>query len=112
MKYSTTLKNNYEFRRLYTRGKCESSKHLVLYCRKNYRRENRFGITVTKKLGNAVKRNKIRRRLKEIYRLNEALLHTGYDLVIVAKPAILSADYRTLDAEFKAVCAKLRLVQK
>ena len=71
MKYSVSLKSNRDFRRLYSRGKQAVAPTMVLYTRKNRLKENRLGITTGKKLGNAVTRNRIRRRLREIYRLHE-----------------------------------------
>ena len=73
MKFTDSLKNNYEFRRLYSRGDSAAASRVVLYCRKNRGGSNRLGITVGTKIGKAVVRNKIRRRLREIYRTNEAL---------------------------------------
>ena len=76
MKYSTSLKLNHVFRRLYhTSGFGDG--YLVLYARKNRTPGNRVGITVSKKLGKAHVRNRTRRRLREIYRLHEALFFPG-----------------------------------
>lgn len=54
---------------------------------------NRFGITVSKKIGKAVVRNKVRRRIYEAFRLYESSLKTGYDMVIVAKNHALDSDF-------------------
>ncbi|HXW70764.1 MAG TPA: ribonuclease P protein component [Methylocella sp.] len=60
----------------------------------------RFGFTVTKRIGGAVQRNRIRRRLKEALRLLDPLpARAGYDYVIVAKPEALALPFRTLQAE-------------
>ena len=84
MKYSTSLKLNHIFRRLYrTSGVADGL--LVLYARKNRTDGNRVGITVSKKLGKAHVRNRTRRRLREIYRLHEALFSPGWDIVVVAR---------------------------
>lgn len=61
---------------------------MILYVRKNRRKYNRLGITVGKKVGCAVKRNRARRIIRQAYRETEHLLPTGIDLVIVALPAI------------------------
>lgn len=66
---------------------------------------NRVGFTVTTKLGKAVVRNRIRRRLREIYRLNEARLCRGADLVIVARTRSLEASYAVLEQDFLTGCA-------
>ena len=72
-----TLKKNYEFRRLYSRGKSAAAPVLVVYCRQNGTDRGRVGFTVSNKIGNAVVRNGIRRRLREIYRLNSPSLQNG-----------------------------------
>ena len=85
LKFSETLKKNYEFRRLYSKGKSAATPVLVVYCRRTKRAYNRIGITVTNKVGKAVHRNRVRRRIREIYRLNEYRLLPGTDLVVVAR---------------------------
>ena len=71
-----SLKENAAFRRLYHRGKTTGSRYLVIYCSKNRLGVNRFGMTVSTKLGHAVVRNRMRRRLREIYRDMCQLLDT------------------------------------
>ena len=84
MKFSSALKLNHIFRRLYATSGFANT-YLVLYGRKNRTASNRVGITVGKKLGHAVVRNRVRRRLREVYRLNESKFAPGWDLVIVAR---------------------------
>ena len=110
LKSSVSIKNNYEFRRLYSKGKSAATPLLVVYCRKTRRDHNRLGITVTAKLGKAVQRNRVRRRLREIYRLNSARLQQGYDIIIVARVRSRYAEYRQLDAAYLAACKKLGLL--
>ena len=111
MQFSSTLKKNHEFRRIYSKGTSAVSPCLVLYCRKNGSGVNRFGITVSAKLGHAVKRNRVRRRIKEIYRLNEGSLRLGYDLIIVSRSKGIRAGYRTLETEFLCLAGKLGLLR-
>jgi len=87
MKKTEAIKLNKEFKSLYYRGGCQVSKRIVLYFRKNKNNNdiNRLGLTVSKKIGNAVIRNRIRRLIKENYRLREDKLLSGYDLVFVAR---------------------------
>ena len=85
MKRAVTLKENYEFRRLYQKGASAVGGGMVLYCRKNRLGHNRLGVTVSVKLGHAVVRNRARRRLREVYRLNSGRLRQGYDMILVAR---------------------------
>ena len=105
MKYSTSLKLNHIFRRLYhSNGLADS--YLVLYARKNRSETNRVGITVGKKLGHAVVRNRTRRRLREIYRLNEHRFQPGWDIVVVARTRAVEAPFEKLTASYLALAAK------
>ncbi|MBQ1620227.1 MAG: ribonuclease P protein component [Oscillospiraceae bacterium] len=111
MKRATTLKENYEFRRMYAKGKSGVSPCLVVYCRPNHRAHNRLGITVGAKLGHAVVRNRVRRRLREIYRLNQPRMKQGYDIVLVGRVRAASASYQELERAFLRVCEKLSLLE-
>ncbi len=95
MKYSCSLKLNHIFQRLY-RTNGFANGNLVLYARKNRSATNRVGITVSKKLGHAVVRNRIRRRFREAYRLNEDKFQPGWDIVLVARSRAISADFEDL----------------
>ncbi len=110
MNVRRTLKKNSDFRRLYARGKSTATPYLVLYCRPNRRAENRLGYTVSTKLGHAVVRNRVRRRLREIVRLSEPVLKQGFDIVIVARSRCVGAPYRKIEASFLEACGKLGLI--
>ncbi len=112
MKFTGTLKKNYEFRRLYSKGKSTAVPSLVLYVRKTKRDSNRIGITVSTKLGKAVVRNKVRRRIREIYRLNEEKMKPGLELVIVARVRAVSSSYQQLERDLLAACRKLELLRE
>ncbi len=90
-----TLKKNKDFRRIYIKGNSFVSPFVVTYILKNHSAENRLGITTSKKIGNAVKRNRARRIIRQAY--NELLpnLRNGYDFVFVARgktPFVKSTD--------------------
>lgn len=112
MRFSQSLKENNLFRRLYAKGKSTVNGHVVIYCRKNNSAENRIGYTVSKKLGHAVVRNRVRRRLREIYRLHEADFRPGYDIVVVARSNAVSASYARLERSFMTAAGKLGLLEK
>jgi len=111
VKFSISLKSNNDFRRLYAKGKCASSHNMVLYCRPNRLRLNRVGITVSAKLGKAVVRNRVRRRLREVYRLNEDKLSPGYDIVLVARGRVKTALFRDLETDFLSLCQELGIAK-
>ena len=111
MKYSTSLKLNHIFRRLYhSNGLADS--YLVLYARKNRSETNRVGITVGKKLGHAVVRNRTRRRLREIYRLNEHRFQPGWDIVVVARTRAVKAPFDKLTGSFLSLAEKAGILCK
>lgn len=105
MKFSSSLKLNHIFRRLYhTNG--QANGYLVLYARKNRTNTNRIGITVSKKLGKAHIRNRVRRRLREIYRLNEDQFQPGWDVVVVARSRSIEAPFDKLTDGYLALARK------
>ena len=95
MKFSSSLKFNHIFQRLY-RTNGQSNGYLVLYARKNRTATNRVGITVSKRLGKANVRNRVRRRLRDVYRLNEEKFQSGWDIVIVARTRAIHAPFEKL----------------
>ena len=105
MEFSKSLKLNHIFQRLYhTKGFANG--YLVLYARKNREGINRLGITVSKKLGKAHIRNRVRRRFREVYRLHEDRFSPGWDIVLVART-------KSVDAPFSELCkACLSLADK
>lgn len=84
-----TLKLNKEFKRLYYRGKCAVTRTVVVYVQKNRFGHNRVGLTCGKSVGNAVKRSRAKRLMRESYRLILPDMRQGYDIVIIARTGIL-----------------------
>lgn len=111
MEHTVSIKENHLFRRLYAKGKSAVTPTLALYCRKNGLAVNRLGLTVGSKVGNAVLRNRTRRRMRESYRLREAAVKTGYDLVLVARSRAAQADYQELDRHLYSLLRRLELLK-
>ena len=110
MKFSCALKLNHIFRRLYaTSG--QANGYLVMYARRNRSDINRIGITAGKKLGHAVVRNRVRRRLREIYRLNEDKFAPGWDIVVVARSRCVDADFQKLTRAYLSLAEKAGVLQ-
>jgi len=91
------LRNNRDFRKVYDKGKSISNKYLVMFYIKNGLDYNRVGFSTTKKLGNAVIRNKVKRLIKESFRLNNDNLINGYDIVFLARIRATSASYEDME---------------
>ena len=110
MNPAVTVKENYEFRRIYRKGRSAVSPCLVVYCQKNRRGQSRLGVTVSTKLGHAVVRNRVRRRLREIYRLNREKMPAGYDIIIVARVRAAETPYRKLERHYLRCPGELGLL--
>lgn len=85
MEKSVSLCKNNDFRRAYARGKSYVTPVVVVYVRKNRMGLRRVGITTSKKIGNAVQRNRARRVIREAYRQLLPYIRPGFDLVFVAR---------------------------
>ena len=113
MNKTLAIKENHLFRALYHRGKSAARKTMVLYVMKRRNQAvNHLGITVSVKLGCAVVRNRARRRLREVYRLNETRLKSGFDIVIVARKAAYDAPFEVLEADFLKLAGQLSLLEE
>ena len=97
MLYTEILKEPGVFSRIYRRGNRVFSSGLCAYFAVNRHPYNRFGITVGKKVGGAVQRNRAKRIIRAAYRKNEILLPIGYDIVISATADINGKKSQDLD---------------
>ena len=88
MQQTEMLNQNREFLYLYKKGSCFIGPLVVLYVKKNRYQNKRLGVTVGKKIGKAVVRNRAKRIIRESYRINEHSVKNGYDIVIVARNRI------------------------
>ena len=106
-RYSPVLKNDYEFRRAYNKGKSAASGSVVVYAFKKKRGGIRIGITTGKKIGNAVKRNRARRLIREAYRLMKAELSGNWDIVFVARTRTAELKMQDVQKDMARLMKKL-----
>ena len=108
MQKTYKLTENYLFRRTYNRGKSEVSPTIVLYYHKKPgQKYNYLGITASKKIGNAVSRNRARRVILESYRLLEPHMETGYTFVIVARAKAAQVKMQIVRDDMRRLLGKI-----
>ena len=83
MRKIDTLKKNYEFKNVLDKGKFYRGKYITIYISKNKKEKNVIGIAVSKKVGKDVKRNRIKRLIRESYYLKRNQLEKGYNIVFL-----------------------------
>jgi ribonuclease P protein component len=98
------LKRSSDISRVFASGRKVSCYGAKLYYRENGRAGNRLTVTLVRKYGTAVQRNRAKRVVREAYRLNKASLKKGYDMVVVLYPHTDS--YRKRAAQFALLCEK------
>ena len=118
-----TLKQNREFQRAYKKGQYKAGRYIVVYVVPNKREHNRIGISIGRKFGNSVQRNRVKRLIRESYRSLRPGMAQGYDLVFMVRAAKKSApsqnrkykaesvpQYREVRAEIERALKKLGLI--
>ena len=93
------IKKRKDFLRVYEDGVRVNSKNFIVILSRNQAGDKRLGITVTKKVGNAVKRNRIKRLLREFFRLNKKTLPDSLDIVIIVKKGVPFLTYNDVYEE-------------
>ncbi len=101
MLFTTIIKSNKNFMKVYRKGKFSANNLAVVYFLPNRSPYNRIGITTSKKIGNAVQRNRARRIIRAAYRNTEELFPIGFDIVFVARTDILNAKSTNIEVFIK-----------
>ena len=100
-----TLKKDKEFRYVYKKGKSFANKNLVIYYIKNNTKDLKIGISISKKVGKAVVRNRLRRLIKENLR-NMNYIKTGYTIIFLSKIGSEKIDYNQMKGSIKHILKK------
>lgn len=98
MIFTESLKKNRDFKIVFKNGKSRANKYLVLYVLENGLEKNRIGISISKKVGNSVIRHRIKRLVKESYRLHENMFNSGLDIVVIARESANTIGYREMES--------------
>lgn len=109
MKEPLSLTNRTQYTLVYRQGKVWANSLLVMKATPNGLCISRYGLAVTKKVGKAVQRNRVKRLLREIVRLQ--LLKPGWDIVFVARPVVVNADYHQLKEVVTRLLARAQLLE-
>ncbi len=101
-----------EFEAVYREGRRRSSANFLIFLRANGLTRNRFGMSVKKALGNAVMRNRIRRRIREILRLHREEILPGWDVVIHPSWSVATLEFTKLETELLALLPREKRAAK
>ena len=112
MKNTVSIKKNKDFRLIYKRGKSSVTSVLAMYVRKNKNASNRIGITVSTKVGKAVVRNRVRRRIREAYRKNEMRFEQGFDIIFVSRVRAASVSFYEIEKNILKLSKSLDILRE
>lgn len=105
---SARLLKREQFRRVYQNGSKLHAKYFTAFVLPNAEGQPRLGITVTRKIGKASKRNRARRLVREVFRRNKWRIDRGIDIVINVKGELLEASYQDLEGDFLNFLERIR----
>ena len=106
-----SLRKNEDFRICYQFGRSCANKYLVLYVKPNGLDHNRIGISVSKKVGNSVVRHRIKRLVRESYRLHEEKFNNGLDIVVIGRRSADGASYQEIEKALLSLMHKVRILE-
>ena len=110
-KVTKGLKKDSDFRKVYKYGKSVANKYLVMYILNNKLEYSRLGISVSKKVGNATVRNKVKRRIREAYRnLIDENVKSGYGIVFIARVSSKDVDYKAIEKSVLFLSKKSNII--
>jgi len=109
MQANNKIKKNDEFRQVYSKGKSMANKLLIIYISENNLNDVRVGFTVSKKVGNSVVRSRVKRLMKESFRLNIEKIKKGYDIIFVARTTASDSTYKEIESAMLHLLKRMNL---
>ena len=106
-----SLRNTRQFNFVYKRGKSIINRYVVMYYVKNNLDTNKVGFSVSKKVGKAVVRNRVKRLVKESFRLNTENVKIGYDIVFVARVRLNNSNFNEVEKAVKQCLKNAKLLK-
>ncbi len=103
-----TLRAREDFARISAKGRSRSDRLMVVRFVPNGRDHDRFGISTGRRLGGAVQRNRVRRRIREVLRRSPNRSGHGWDILIVVRPAAVDASFDELSAALERLLGTVR----
>ncbi len=110
MKKQNIVKNNRDFNRIIASFPSYKSKHFIIYIERGTKSVYRFGISVGKKIGNAVTRNHIKRQVRSI--LSEKVFENGFNCIIIVKRNVISSTYQEIQKDLIGALEDQKLVKE
>ncbi|HEY4712457.1 MAG TPA: ribonuclease P protein component [Dehalococcoidia bacterium] len=109
MKEPRSLTNRAQYTLVYRQGKVWSTSLLMMKAMPNTLNLSRYGFSVTKKVGKAVQRNRLRRLLREI--MKQQLLRPGWDIVFIVRSVAVNTDYHQLESSVTKLLTRAQLLE-
>lgn len=112
MKTLQRLKKNNDFQHVFKKGQSTANRQFVVYVLKMPERaENRLGLSVSKKIGNAVVRNRIKRKVREVFRQLNGRLEQGHDFIIIARQPAADMTFAEIESSLQHVLKRAKVLK-